>query len=89
MTSIDLSIVRNVGVNIVLSSQIFNAQHFVFYTIFCIVHSFNNTVLHCPRYFCLLLDIYMKEYSVFSLLSSLMQNHFSRVINGNLASSSG
>ena len=38
MTSIDLSIVRNVGVNIVSSSQILMLNICFFYTIFCIVH---------------------------------------------------
>ena len=43
-TSIDLSTVRNVGVNIVSSSQILMLN--IFCTIFCIVQFFNNTVLH-------------------------------------------
>ena len=58
MISIDLSIVRNVGVNIVLSSQIL-MLNICFYTIFRFVHYFNNTVLHCPPYICLLFRYFM------------------------------
>ena len=66
MISIDLSIVRNVGVNIVLSSQIL-MLNICFYTIFRFVHYFNNTVLHCPPYICLLLRYFIWRNTVFSV----------------------
>ena len=67
MISINLSIVRNVGVNIVLSSQIL-MLNICFYTIFRFVHYFNNTVLHCPPYICLLLDILYEGIQCFFLV---------------------